>query len=244
MKTPDTDNPWDWLQPHDSARFGDVIHDPAERTRWCRALLTGGLPLIWRKKAAAVRELMYLKMELRQSDNVLIIGESLGSCGFVDDVRERIGSSGEIRSIDIIEEARDSVAANRRGRSGQLGTWAYDYTAGVPDNHYDCVGILQSVQHCDNWREAAVELVRVLKPGRIIMLSEIGFGQAMRVAMTMDLHVEYYIEKLCRGAGLSGMDLAYYSPAELRAAFTGLIFEPSNFEWRGAELFWGRKALA
>lgn len=242
MNTPDTDNPWDWLQPRDSARFGEVINDPEERTRWCRILLTGGLPLIWRKKAAAVRELMYSNMALQAGDNVLIIGESLDACGFVDDVRARIGTAGEIRAIDIIEEARDSVAANRRGRSGQLGTWAYNYTSGVPDNHYDCIGILQSVQHCDDWREAAVEFIRVLKPGRTIMLSEIGFGQAMRTAMSMDLHVEYFIEKLCRGAGLSGMDLAYYSPAELRSAFSGLVADPSTFEWRGAELFWGKKA--
>jgi hypothetical protein len=242
VNTPDTDNPWDWLQPRDSARFGEVINDPEERTRWCRILLTGGLPLIWRKKAAAVRELMYSNMALQAGDNVLIIGESLDACGFVDDVRARIGTAGEIRAIDIIEEARDSVAANRRGRSGQLGTWAYNYTSGVPDNHYDCIGILQSVQHCDDWREAAVEFIRVLKPGRTIMLSEIGFGQAMRTAMSMDLHVEYFIEKLCRGAGLSGMDLAYYSPAELRSAFSGLVADPSTFEWRGAELFWGKKA--
>jgi hypothetical protein len=241
VNTPDTDNPWDWLQPRDSARFGEVINDPEERMRWCRILLTGGLPLIWRKKAAAVRELMYSNMALQAGDNVLIIGESLDACGFVDDVRARIGTAGEIRAIDIIEEARDSVAANRRGRSGQLGTWAYNYTSGVPDNHYDCIGILQSVQHCDDWREAAVEFIRVLKPGRTIMLSEIGFGQAMRTAMSMDLHVEYFIEKLCRGAGLSGMDLAYYSPAELRSAFSGLVADPSTFEWRGAELFWGKK---
>lgn len=241
MNMPESDNPWDWLQPRDSARFGNVIQNVEERARWCRIVLTGGLPLIWRKKAAAVRELMYLNMDLRPGDNVLIIGESIDSCGFVDDVRARIGDSGSIRAVDIIEEARDSVAANRRGRSGQLGTWAYDYTAGIADSHYDCVGILQAVQHCDDWHEAAKEFVRVLKPGRTIMLSEIGFGPAMRTAMSLDLHVEYFIDKLCRGAGLSGMDLAYYSPAELRSAFGGLLANPSTFEWRGAELFWGRK---
>ena len=243
MKNPVGENPWEWLQPHDAARFGEVIHDPAERARWCRAVLTGGLPLIWRQKAASVRELMYLKMDLREGDNVLVIGESLDGCGFVDDIRERIGGQGRVHAIDIIEEARDSVAADRRGRSGQLGTWAYGYTTDVPTAHYDCVGILQAVQHCDDWREAATEFVRVLKPGRMIMLSEIGFGQAMRNAMALDLHVEYYMDKLCRGAGLSGMDLAYYSPTELRTAFEGLVDEPSNFEWRGAELFWGRKPV-
>jgi hypothetical protein len=52
----DNDNPWDRLQPHDSARFGEVIHDPVERARWCRAVLTGGLPLIWRGPRIDVSE--------------------------------------------------------------------------------------------------------------------------------------------------------------------------------------------
>jgi ubiquinone/menaquinone biosynthesis C-methylase UbiE len=184
---------------------------------------------------------MYLKMDLRPGDNILLIGESLDGCGFLEDIRGRIGPAGTIRAIDIIEDARDAVAANRRGRSGKLGTWAYAYTANIPDNHYDCVAILQAVQHCDDWSEAAKEFVRVLKPGRIVMLSEIGFGPSMQKAMAMDLHIEYYMEKLCRGAGLSGMDLAYYSPKELRDAFADLVTAPMNFEWRGAELFWGQK---
>jgi ubiquinone/menaquinone biosynthesis C-methylase UbiE len=241
MNAPTSENPWDWLQPRDSARFGDVINSADERTRWCRIVLTGGLPLLWRKKAKAVRDLMYLKMDLRPGDNILLIGESLDGCGFLEDIRGRIGPAGTIRAIDIIEDARDAVAANRRGRSGKLGTWAYDYTGNIPDNHYDCVGILQAVQHCDDWSEAAREFVRVLKPGRMVMLSEIGFGPSMQNAMAMDLHIEYYMDKLCRGAGLSGMDLAYYSPKELRDAFEGLVTAPMNFEWRGAELFWGQK---
>ena len=76
---------------------------------------------------------------------------------------------------------------------------------------------------------------------RPVMDYLIGFGPSMQKAMAMDLHIEYYMEKLCRGAGLSGMDLAYYSPKELRDAFEGLVTAPMNFEWRGAELFWGQK---
>jgi hypothetical protein len=229
------------LQPHDLARFGAAINDPAERRRWCAAIMTGGLPMMWRKTAAPVRDLMYAKMELKPGDNVLIIGESLVSCGFLDDIHNLIGPKGTIRSIDVIEQARDGVESGLRGRGGQLSTWPYRYTTGDPDNSYDCVGVIQGVQHCDDWAEAAADLVRVLKPGRMIMLSEIGFGTNMVNAMRLDLHLEYYIEKLCRGAGMSGMDLAYYSPADLRRAFANLVVDPTNFEWRGAELFWARK---
>ena len=44
MQKPDSTNPWDWMQPHDIARFGAVIADPKEQERWCRAVMLGGLP--------------------------------------------------------------------------------------------------------------------------------------------------------------------------------------------------------
>ena len=152
--TPDTDNPWEWMQPHDVARLGEVILDPAERQRWCLALTLGGLPFMWRKEAAAVRDMAYGRLDLRPGDKVLIVGESVRSCGFEDDIRARVGASGEIRVIDIIEQARDAVAADLRGRGGRRGTWRYDYTADVPDEYYDVVAVMQGVGHTDDWRDS------------------------------------------------------------------------------------------
>ena len=91
MREPESSNPWDWMQPHDVKRWGEVIMDRAEQQRWCRAVMLGGLPYMWRKTAATVRELAYEKLELRSGDKVLIIGESVESCGFIDDIRARIG---------------------------------------------------------------------------------------------------------------------------------------------------------
>ena len=54
---------------------------------------------------------------------------------------------------------------NKRGRNGKLGTWRYDYTADVPDEYFDCVAVLQGVQHTDDWRESGQELLRIMKPG-------------------------------------------------------------------------------
>jgi hypothetical protein len=36
-------------------------------------------------------------------------------------------------------------------------------------------------------------------------------------------------------------DAAYYSIAELQAAFAGLLTDVGSFSWRSADLFWGRK---
>ena len=237
----ENENPWDWLQEHDARRLGDVINDPRERSRWCNTILMGGLPYLWRHKAAPVRMLMYQQLALKPRERVLILGESLESCGFVADIRQHVGPHGEIRAIDIIEDARDAVTSGKRGRNGKLGTWRYDYTREIPDAHFDCVAVLQGIQHTDDWRESGRELLRILKPGRVLMLAESGFSPKLRMLAELDLHIEYWLDKLFFGAGMQGLDFSYYSKDELLEAFNGLLHEPQWFEWRGIELFWGTK---
>src|ERR1700759_2041958 len=70
------EDPWAWMQPYDARRFGEVILDQTEQERWCRAVLLGGLPFMWRK-AEAARNLIYDRLELRTGDKVLIIGECI-----------------------------------------------------------------------------------------------------------------------------------------------------------------------
>ena len=81
MSSMENEDPWDWMQPYDVRRFGEVIMDPKEQERWCRAVLLGGLPFMWRK-AEVARSLIYDRLELREGDKVLIIGECIESCRF------------------------------------------------------------------------------------------------------------------------------------------------------------------
>ena len=67
-------DPWDWMQPYDVRRFGEVILDRVEQERWCRAVLVGWLPYMWRK-AAVAKQLIYDRLGLRAGDKVLVIGE-------------------------------------------------------------------------------------------------------------------------------------------------------------------------
>ncbi|RKP57641.1 class I SAM-dependent methyltransferase [Pararobbsia silviterrae] len=243
MSTPPvSDNPWDWLGAHDIRRFGEVILNPEERYRWCKATLICGLPYMWIHMAGPFRELMYSKLELRRGDKVLLIGESVETCGFENDIRARIGEEGEITTFDVIEQARTTTAAGVKGRSGRVGSWKYDYSQAFPDEHFDCVAVIQAIQHADDWRECGQDLLRVMKPGRVILLSEIGIGAHTRRIAEQDLHIEYWMDKLYRGSGRSGPeDVSYYSPAELLEAFDGLVRNPATFSWRGADLFWGVK---
>jgi hypothetical protein len=131
MTRMENEDPWRWMQPYDVRRFGEVILDQAEQERWCRAVLLGGLPFMWRK-AEVARNLIYDRLELKAGDKVLVIGECIEPCGFIDDMRARIGASGEIKVFDITDEARDNYIAKRKGRGGQLATWQWTYTRHLP----------------------------------------------------------------------------------------------------------------
>ena len=108
---------------------------------------------MWRDKASVIRELAYDKMELEPGSRVLLIGECLRVCGFVDDIRQRIGPTGEIHEVDITNEARSAYLTDRRGRGGQLATWQWRYTQDLPGRSFDTVAVLQATQHTDDWRE-------------------------------------------------------------------------------------------
>jgi ubiquinone/menaquinone biosynthesis C-methylase UbiE len=236
----ENEDPWEWMQPYDVRRFGEVIMDPAEQARWCRAVLLGGLPFMWRK-AEAARTLIYDRLELKRGDKVLIIGECIEPCGFVDDMRERMGSKGEVRVFDITDEARDAYLARKRGGGGQLATWHWTYTRDIADGYFDCVACLQGVQHAEDWRVTGAELLRVMKSGRNIVLAEIAYSPETRKAIALDMHIEYVFDKLLSRVGWRLDEFPYYSPQDLRQAFDGMVREADTFVTKGIEIFWGRK---
>lgn len=237
-----SDDPWDYLTERDVARFGEEILDTKERARWAAAIaLAGSLPYMWRKKAAVVRELIYDKLELKSGDKVLIIGEAVDSCGFDADIQARIGEQGEVVVIDIIEEARDKSLAKVRGRSGRIASWQWDFTNDTADEYYDCVAVLQSVQHADDWRETGAELLRVMKSGRRIALTEICLGEPFQAKIETDIHFESIFDRLGAAMGVHLGELSNHSPDEILAAFDGLVEGPETFQWKGIEPFWGRK---
>lgn len=239
---PSTTSPWEWMQPHDVARMGAVIADPAEQQRWCRAVMLGGLPYMWCVMAKTIRGLIWDKLELRAGDRVLVVGESVESCRFTDDIRERIGPTGEIRVIDITEEARDAYFAGRRGRHGQLATWTWDYTADIPDESYDAVAVLQAIQHADDWSIVGAELLRTMKRGRSFVLTEITMSPRMQTLADLDVHLAYWLKKIFSGTGVDVSELPFYTADELWAAFSGIAVDCNYFDWKGIDVFWGRKA--
>jgi ubiquinone/menaquinone biosynthesis C-methylase UbiE len=195
---------------------------------------------MWRK-AEVARNLIYDRLELREGDKVLVIGECIEACGFTDDIRNWIGPGGEIKVFDITDEARDNYITKKRGRGGQVATWAWTYTRDIPERHFDCGVCLQGVQHTDDWRETGAEMLRVMKRGRNIVLAEIAYSPETRMKIGLDMHIEYIFDKLLSRVGRKLEEFPYYSPQDLAAAFKGLVIDPDHFVWKGIEIFWGRK---
>jgi SAM-dependent methyltransferase len=231
------------MQQFDSARFGPDIFDPAQQARWSHAMFIGGLPYMWRILAEPVRPMIYDLAELRAGDKVLLFGESLESCGFIADLRQRVGPGGTIVPIDIQEDARNAVAARRRGTGGMIGTFSYpEYTKDTPDGAYDVVINLQGIQHAEDWTAAGREFLRIMQPGRRLVMAEIVLGSPEQMwKISSDLHIRHLFDKIFSRRGVAFGDLPYYGPQALRQAFDGLVTEPGEFEWRGLEVFWGRK---
>jgi SAM-dependent methyltransferase len=233
--------PWDLLQPVDEQRFGKVVFDRKEQERWSKAIFVGGLPYMYRK-AYLVLDMIYGLLELKEGDKVFLIGEALEACGFVDDLKARVGASGTVTALDIQEDCRDAFFNNKRGVGGQRGTFRYNYTSSIPDEAYDVVINLQAIQHADEWRETGKEFLRIMKPGRRLVMAEIHLGAPQQDwKIRQDLHIEHLIDKIMSRICGSILEFPYYSMQELHEAFAGQLEEMEDFEWRGLEVFWGRK---
>jgi hypothetical protein len=231
------------MQQFDSARFGPDVLDPAQQARWSHAMFIGGLPYMWRFLAQPVLSMIYDLAELKRGDKVLLFGESLESCGFIADLRARVGETGAVVPVDMQEDARNAVAARRRGIGGMVGTFSYaPYTRDMADAAHDVVINLQGIQHAEDWTAAGKEFLRLMQPGRRLVMAEIVLGSPEQVwKIASDLHIQHLFDKIFSRRGMAFSDLPYYSPQALKEAFDGLVADPGHFEWRGLEVFWGRK---
>jgi SAM-dependent methyltransferase len=241
MGVPTGRDPWSYIQPWDVDSIPVDILNVEERRGWIRAMfVAGGLPYMWRELAQPMRDVLYGLLEPRPGDRVLLVGEGIEPCGFDEDIKERIGPKGTLDSFEIIRDGRDAVQSRKLGRNGKIGCWRWTYTADVPDNTYDAVAILQSAQHCDDWSETGADMVRVLKPGRRIVSAEMNLeGEPFRTRVSADMHIRQWYDKMFPGGRA---EISNYGGEELLAMIGPFCASAQCMEWRGIEVFWGRKA--
>ena len=156
-------------------------------------------------------------------------------------MRQRIGPSGEIHEIDITKQARGAYQGGKRGRGGQQATREWRYTKELPERSFDSVAVMQATQHTDNWQETGRELLRLLKPGRPLLVAEITISPRMRMTAELDLHLEAWLEKIFSRIGWPLDQTPYYSLDDLRTAFDGAVSTADCLSWRGLEMFWAHK---
>jgi SAM-dependent methyltransferase len=235
-------DPWSYIQDWDVEYFGPEIRDPEQRRRWETTFaIAGGLPYMWRTVARPISHMIYGLLEARASDKILIIGEGVAPAGWADDLRKSVGATGTIDVVEIIRDGRNAVMEKKRGRNGKLGCWQWLYANGVSDNTYDAIGILQSTQHCDDWCETGAELVRVLKPGgRIVFAEAVLGGASFMQRISADVHVMQWYAKMFP-AHVNFDEVSNYSGQDLMSMCGPLLDDPQHMEWRGIEMFWGRK---
>ena len=137
--------------------------------------------------------------------------------------------------IDIRDRVLDWM---RQRRPPQ---WEWTETHGYADEEFDCVFVAQAVAHAGDWAREGGELLRVMKPGRRIVLAEIAFSDTFYARAAIDVHLEYWLRKLLEGIGQDFDSLVRWNQDEIMRAFGPRLQEPQAFEWRGVELLWGRK---
>jgi SAM-dependent methyltransferase len=234
-------NPWSLIQQWDVDLLGKDVLDESLQSKWETAVgIAGGLPYIWQELARPISEIVYGLLELRRGDRVLLIGEGIGPAGWLEDIREIVGPDGAVDSVEIIHDGRKAVLGKVQGRNGQTGCWRWDYADSAADESYDVVAVMQATQHCDDWAEAAGDLLRVMKPGRRIVLAEsVLRGPYFTARINSDVHLRQWYDKLFGRLGVE--NIPYWSGEEVREAFGDRVDSPQLLEWRGIEMFWGRK---
>jgi SAM-dependent methyltransferase len=134
------------------------------------------LPFIWQVVARPISHIIYGLLEAKPGDRVLDHRRRRRPAKWADDLRAITGPVRCVDVVEIIRDGRNAVMEKKRGRNGKLGCWQWTYGERCADASYDCIGILQSTQHCDDWRETGADLIRALKPGRRIVFAEAVLG--------------------------------------------------------------------
>jgi len=231
---------WDYIQDRDRRLLGDIITNKEEQARWCKAIfLAGGLPYMW-DRAEDFRKLMYDALELRKDDKVLVFGEMLDACGFLDEVKKRLNGDGEVHAHEMAEMGRGLVTGS--------GRWQYAFTEKYQNEYFDVVFVPQGSHHNLDWAITAKDVARVMKKGRRIVMGEaaVGLNPDFPAAAHSDIHLEALWTKIRAGMGRTpkgAWEFTQPSTEDLEKAFnsTGLYTDMHSFVWKGMILFHARK---
>jgi SAM-dependent methyltransferase len=173
---------FDWMTARELAAW-PIIADPKVRASCALSLfLAGGLNLIadLNDREGGTNNLMYDNLKIRKGDKVLIISELLDEMEHVARYEKRTGvklSDAILYQYEISPRVRSAGTRARfadkepQDKDAKM-TFYYEYPDAYPDDFFDVVWMPQGCGHCINWDDTCARLIRVLKPGGMIMMQE------------------------------------------------------------------------
>jgi ubiquinone/menaquinone biosynthesis C-methylase UbiE len=270
-------NLWDILAQPEKAIWGKRIAEIKNKwakgpqgvpyNEWARDLCYGAINLNWMwHNNRNITDIMWGNLRAYPGDKVMIIGESCEQNEIQKELGKRIGKSGEMVLIDMIEENGcdfEGWQAKRKAylEKGCTEEWPYDFADNFPDNYFDVLFIPQGVHHSNNWLRDASRLLRAVKPGGQVMAIECGLNRPeFDAALEESAFVRLIMARLFDfvwpawlGVNLDGKTplppqaehegRPYHdvSTEHLREAFGDLLVDVNSIEWKGWILFWGYK---
>ena len=230
---------WDYATEREKALFGDFITNKEWQDRMSRAVFfVGGLPYMF-DRAEHFRKLMYNALRLEKGNKVLIIGECLEACGFLDEVKKRLRGDGEIHAFDLMYGDKPPGTEEKRvfSYSGYINNFSEEY--------FDVIFFAQGVHHEENWEARAKEFIRILKKGGRIVFAEatVELNPDFYAAVQSDVHIEMVFKKLHGREKPAEWPYLFYQPTprDLKNWFEPYLENMQEFVWKGMMLVHGVK---
>src|SRR4030042_2797522 len=164
---------------------GPEIFDAAVRDQYCEAAFFGGNPLRLWNDAIDLKQNFLTASALANGQKVLLVGKVTEESGLVGTIKQLIGSTGELTTIDTTQKFLDAV----RTRKAIL-QWNFSFRH-LPTNRFDRVILFSTVSQIKNMKESAEQIKSLLKNhGRVIVAEDPVGGREFLDTIHMDTHME------------------------------------------------------
>ncbi len=162
----------------------EFYHQPIFGPNWSPAV-------VWRPHRE-FNEMMFLKAKVKPGERLLLIGEVMDKVGLIELGKAAVEPGGVFVPVDM----RPLAFAHKGGRWGFL----REVTAPFADSEFDGV-ITTQLHHCDEIVPELTALLRIVKPGRKVVLVENGMLPSVFELAKQDAWLEYLLRHFVTWAG-------------------------------------------
>ncbi|MCX8032733.1 MAG: hypothetical protein N3B14_05020 [Thermoleophilia bacterium] len=261
---------WELMTEREREIWGETVEDILT-PHMGKCVTWGGGSLCWNyRNQREITDIMWSNLAAKPGDKVMVIGEFLHDLGTLEEVKRRVGPTGQVFPVDITASPCSydykGWQAKRKAYMdlGSPEEWPYDFADDFPDEFFDVLFLPQGVHHCNNWLRDAPRLLRAVKVGGQVMAIECGINRPeMALARDLSALVQVVGDRVFRialpewlvgplspegplpagtGYGHEGRPYHDVPTAHLREAFGAGLTDVCSLEYKGWILFWGYKA--